>query len=172
MPLFKTGPSVSEKTSLGDRARGVAAQAVPQARRAGNTAVQGVKQGVGGARVWAAPRMHSAADAITDSVAPRVSSALHSAAKTVDTAPPSRTGIRRLLDWRWLFGIGAALAAAGAAAAISMRRYQTATADAKDGADSLADENPEGTPAASDKLKTAADKISAAADKVREAAHR
>jgi hypothetical protein len=182
--LIKTGPSASEKSSLGDRARGLAAQAVPQASRAGTTAVQGVMQGVHGARGWAAPRMHSAADAVTESLAPRVSSALHSAAKTVDTAPPPKSGIRRLLDWRLLLGIGAALAAAGAAAAVSMRRYQTATADARDGADSLADEsddaqrssgahrNPEAAPAAADRLKAAAGKISAAADKVREAAHR
>lgn len=178
MSLFKTGPSASENGSLGDRARGLAVQAVPQARRAGTTAVQGVMQGVEGARGWAAPRMHSAADAFSESLAPRVSSAMHNAAKTVDTAPPQKSGIRRLLNWRVLLGIGTALAAAGAAAAVSMRRYQAATADAKDGADSLADEstaahrNSEAAPAASDKLKAAADKISAAADKVREATHR
>lgn len=184
MPQNKTGLSVSGKSSLGDRARGLASQAVPQARRAGNTAVQGVMQGVDGARGWAAPRMHNAADALTESVAPRVSAAMHSAAQTMDTAPPPRTGFRRLLDWRWLLGMGTALAAAGAAAAVTLRRYQSATADAKDGAESLADEsddaqrssgahrNPDNAPAASDKLKAAAEKISAAADKVREAAHR
>jgi hypothetical protein len=181
--LMKTGSSVSEKGSLGDRARGLAAQAIPQARRAGTTAAQGVMQGVDGARGWVAPRMHSAADAFTESLAPKVSSAMHSAAKTVDTAPPPKSGIRRLLDWRLLLGIGAAIAAAGAAA-VTMRRYQSATADAKDGADSLSDDDGEAqrstgshrgsetASAASDKLKAAADKISAAADKVRDAAHR
>jgi hypothetical protein len=170
--LMKTGSSVSEKSSLGGRARGLAAQAIPQAKRAGTTAVQGVMQGVEGARGWAAPRMHSAADAFTESLAPKVSSAMHSAASTVDTAPPPKSGIRRLLDWRLLLGIGAAIAAAGAAA-VTMRRYQSATADAKDGADSLSDENGEAERSAgSDKLKAAADKISAAADKVRDAAHR
>ena len=38
-----------------------------------------------------------------------------------------------LLDWRWLLGIGAALAAAGGTAAIAMRRrYAAATAEAKE----------------------------------------
>jgi hypothetical protein len=44
--------------------------------------------------------------------------------------------MRRLLDWRLLLGIGAAVAAASAAAAITMRkRYESATAAAKDAAD-------------------------------------
>ena len=142
MSLKKTGRSVSEKASIGDRARDVAAQAIPQARRAGTTAVHGVMQGVEGARGWAAPRLEGAADAVTATVAPKVSSALHSAARTVKPAEPTKTGIRRLLNWRWLFGIGAAVAAAGAAAAVTMRRYQSATADAKDTADTLADDPP------------------------------
>jgi hypothetical protein len=130
---------VSEKASIGDRARDVAAQAIPQARRAGNTAAHGVMQGVQGARGWAAPRLEDAADAITATVAPKVSSALRSTARQVQPEQAGKTGIRRLLSWRWLFGIGAAIAAAGAAAAITMRRYQSATADAKDSADTLAD---------------------------------
>jgi hypothetical protein len=146
--LIKTGRSKSEKASIGDRARDAAAQAIPQARRAGTTAVHGVMQGVEGARGWAAPRLEGAADALTATVAPKVSSALHSAAQTVKPAEPSKNGIRRLLSWRWLLGIGAAVAAAGAAAAVTMRRYQSATADAKDTADTLADETP-GTGSAS-----------------------
>jgi hypothetical protein len=138
---IKTGRSESEKASIGDRARDVAAQAIPQARRAGTTAVQGVMQGVEGARGWAAPRLDSAADAISATVAPRVSTALHGAARSVQPASTEKSGIRRLLNWRWLLGVGAALAAAGAAAAVTMRRYQSATADAKDTADTLADED-------------------------------
>jgi hypothetical protein len=81
-----------------------------------------------------------AADALTASVAPKVSSALHSAAKSVEPAAPARTGIRRLLDWRVLLGIGAAVAAAGVAAAIGMRqRYESATMAAKDAAADVAD---------------------------------
>jgi hypothetical protein len=41
--------------------------------------------------------------------------------------------VRRLLDWRWMLGLGAVLAAAGTTAAVAMRRrYARATADAKD----------------------------------------
>ncbi len=141
MSPSKTGRSMSEKASIGDRARDVAAQAIPQARRAGTqarragtTAVQGVKQGTLSARGWAAPRIHGAADTVTVT-APKVSSALHRAAEQVQPAPPAKAGIRRLSGWRWLVGLGAAVAAAGAAAVVTMRRYQSATADAKHAAD-------------------------------------
>jgi hypothetical protein len=46
---------------------------------------------------------------------------------------PAKSGARRLLDWRWMVGLGAAMAAAGTTAAVAMRRrYARATADAKD----------------------------------------
>jgi len=108
-------------------------------RKTGTTAVRGVKQGVEGARGWAAPRIDSAADAISASVAPKVSSALHTAAKTVQPTEASKSGIRRLLSWRWMLGIGAAIAAAGTAAAVTLRRYKSATADANDSADTMSD---------------------------------
>jgi hypothetical protein len=118
----------------------IAQQAIPQARQAGTTAVHGVVHGVEGARGWAAPRMHGAADAFTASVAPRVSSALHSAASTVEPAAPARSGFRRLFGWRLLLGVGAAVVAASAAAAIAMRqRYESATTAAKDAAENVAD---------------------------------
>ena len=86
-----------------------------------------------GAREWAAPRLDVAADAVTASVAPKVSAALHSAADQVRPTPmPDKAGLRRLLDWRWLVGLGAVAAAAGATAAVAMRRrYTSATAAAK-----------------------------------------
>jgi hypothetical protein len=96
-------------------------------------------QGVEGARGWAAPRLDSAADAISVTVAPKVSSMLHSAAKTVQPVEESKVGIRRLFSWRWMLGIGAALAAAGAATAVTMRRYKSATADASDSAGAMSD---------------------------------
>lgn len=162
MSFSKTGRSMSEKAStLGDRARAAAAQAAPQARRAGaqarqagtqarqagTTAVHGVRRGTRGARGWAAPRLDSAADAVT-AAAPKVSSALHRAAKQVKPAPMPKTGIRRMLDWRWIVGVSAALAAAGGAAVATMRRYKSATADAKHAADSATDEM--GQPGSSD----------------------
>ena len=122
-------------------------QAVPAGKRAGATAVQGVRQGVQGAREWAtprieqavydargwaAPRIDDAAEAVTTTVAPAVSSALHATAEQVRPVDPARTGVGRLLSWRWLVGAGVALAAAGAGAAIAMRRrYASATEEAK-----------------------------------------
>jgi hypothetical protein len=147
--------------TLGERARNAAAQAIPAGKRAGTTAVEGVRQGVQGARdwaaprledavhgarewaeprledavygarEWAAPRLEEAAEAVTVTVAPKVSSALRSTASKVKPDVP-KTGIRRLLDWRWLLGLGAVMAAAGAGAAITMRRrYASATEEAK-----------------------------------------
>jgi hypothetical protein len=146
---------------MSDRARALALQAIPQARQAGTTVFLGVKQGVEGARGWAAPRMHDAADALTASVAPRVSSAMHSAAKTVEPAAPARSGLRRLLDWRLLVGVGAAVVAAGAATAIAMRqRYESATSAAKDTAADLSDK----ADALADKVHDAAEEATRRAD--------
>jgi hypothetical protein len=151
---FNTDRTTSGMATIGARAKDVAVLVVPVGKRAGTTAVQGVRQGVQGAREWAtprvvvavvgarqwaAPRLENAADAVTDSVAPKVSSMLRSAAAQVrlEEATPAKTGIRRLIDWRWVFGLGAAAAATGAAAAVAMRRrYAAATTEAKEGAES------------------------------------
>lgn len=149
MSVNKTNRTTGGTAAIGARAKDVAAQAVPMGKRAGTTAVLGVRQGavgakewaapraqvaVRGAREWTAPRLEGAADAVTASVAPKVSSALRSTARYVRPArPPAKTGVRRLPDRRWLLGLGALLAAAGTSAAIAMRRrYASATADAKD----------------------------------------
>ncbi|MGD0604828.1 MAG: hypothetical protein ABSA53_14655, partial [Streptosporangiaceae bacterium] len=79
---------------------------------------------------WAAPRLEDVAEAVTTTVAPKVSSALRSTAQQV-RPKSSKTGVRRLLNWRWLLGLGVAAAGAGAAAAVTMRRrYASATAEA------------------------------------------
>ena len=142
-----------------ERAKDAAAQAVPVGKRAGTTAALGVRQGVQGAREWAAPRIEDAvlgarewaapriedaadavtvtvapmvAEAVTGTVAPKVSSALRSTARQVRPAETGKTGVRRLLNWRWMVGAGVALAAAGAGAAVAMRRrYASATEEAK-----------------------------------------
>jgi hypothetical protein len=152
--LIDTNRTAQEAAALGarakDRAMDAYAQAIPAGKRAGTTAVQGVRQGVQGARewaaprieqavydarAWAAPRIDDAADAVTTTVAPKVSEALHATAQQV--RPPAKTGARRLLDWRWLVGAGVALAAAGAGAAIAMRRrYASATEEAKNATES------------------------------------
>jgi hypothetical protein len=150
--LINTNRTDDGMATLGARAKDAAAQAIPAGKRAGTTAVQGVRQGVQGAsdwaaprlegavlsarewveprledavygaRGWAAPRLEDAADTVTDTVAPAVSSALRSAARQVRPEEPKRTGIRSLLNWRILIGVGAAAAVAGAGAAIAMRR--------------------------------------------------
>ncbi len=158
MSLIKTNRTTGGAAAIGARAKDAAAQAIPAGKRAGTTAVQGVRQGVHdardwaaprledavhGAREWAAPRLEEAADAVTGTVAPKVaetvtgtlapkvSSALRSTARQVRPSD-SRTGIRRMLSLRWLLGLGAVAAAAGAGAAIAMRRrYASATAEAK-----------------------------------------
>ena len=144
MSPTNTNRTTAGMAAIGARAKDVAAQAVPVGKRAGTTAVQGVQGAmdwatprvqvaVRGAREWAAPRLDDAADAVTTTVAPKVSSALHATANQVRPAATSaKTGLRRLLDWRWLLGLGAVAAAAGTTAAVAMRRrYASATAAAK-----------------------------------------
>ncbi len=131
MPLTNTNTNgtTSGTAAIGVRVKDVAAQAIPVGKRAGTTAVQGVRQGVEGAkewaaprleeavlgaREWAAPRLEDAADAVDITVAPKVSSALRSTAAQVRPSVTKRTGIRRVLDWRLLLGVGVAMAAAGA----------------------------------------------------------
>ena len=162
MSLITTDRTTDGTATLGSRAKDVVVLIVPMGKRAGTATVQGVRQGVQGARewatprledaifgvrTWAAPRLEGAADAVDTSVAPTVSSALRSAARQVKPveAESAKTGIWRLLDWRWLLGVGAVAAAAGATAAIAMRqRYASATAEAKDATESP---DEEGAPA-------------------------
>ena len=99
-----------------------------------------LEDAVTGAREWAAPKLEDAAEAVTSTVAPKVSSALLSAARPGQAGRTRRTGIRRLLNWRWLLGAGAVAAAAGAGAAVAMRRrYTSATAEAKNATESPED---------------------------------
>ena len=159
MSLINTNRTTDETATIGARAKDAAAQAVPMGKRAGTAAVLGVRQGavgakewaaprvqiaVRGAREWTAPRLEDAADAVTTAVAPKVSSTLRSTASYVrppTPTPPAKTSERRLVDWRWMIGLGAVVAAAGTTAAVAMRRrYARATADAKDATDSDATE--------------------------------
>jgi hypothetical protein len=143
--LIQTNGTTTGMAAISARAKDAAAQAVPLGKRVGATAVQGVQgakewatpriqDAVQGAREWAAPQLEGAADAVTTTVAPKVSTALRATAtrvRPVTTSPP--TGLRRLVDWRWLLGLGALATAAGTTAAVAMRRrYASATAEAKD----------------------------------------
>jgi hypothetical protein len=76
----------------------------PLARTAGTTA----KRGLHITRKWAAPRLERTGQAVQDTVAPKVSAALKSAARKVDPQKPRH----RL---RWIAVVSSALGAAGAA---------------------------------------------------------
>jgi trimeric autotransporter adhesin len=128
-----------------------AAQAAAQGMNsAAQTAAAGVsqsaKQGVYNARGWAAPRLESAADYVTATAAPAVSSALRSTAQQVRPPDPRRRRFRSALTWSLL---GTAIAAAlGAAGVMIRQRYQAAMA-----ADTEVDEAGE-TSASGDAAKT------------------
>ncbi len=113
----------------------IAASAAQNARPVAQTAAtrvsKGVRQGVYSARNWAAPRLDSAADYCTDTVAPKVSSALHTTARQV--RPAKASSKRSVLTWSVL-GV-AVLAAAGAAAAAARYRYRAAIAADSEEAD-------------------------------------
>jgi hypothetical protein len=146
--------------AAGARAKDAAAQGAHGAREWAAPRLEGAAdaitrakdaaaQGVHDAREWAAPRLEDAAEAVTESVAPRVSAALRSTARQVK--PESgKTGLRRLLSWRWLLGAGAVIAAVGASALAMRRRYASATAEVQDDADSPGDEAAPDNQAAAD----------------------
>lgn len=115
----------------------MAARASQNASGAAQTAAsgvsKGVRQGVYTARSWAAPRLDSVADYCTTTVAPKVSSALHSTAGRVN--PVDTTSTKRSSTLTWSVLGAAILAAAGAAAVLVRYRYRTAIAADSETAD-------------------------------------
>jgi hypothetical protein len=106
-----------------DRARQAAAQVKPYASGARAAAGRGVHR----ARAVAAPQVERAGQALEDSVAPKVSAVLSSAARRLEPVKPRR---RR---WRKLAGISLLTAAASTVAAFFRNRAKpdfTAAADA------------------------------------------
>jgi hypothetical protein len=77
--LIKTNRTTGGTAAIGARAKDAAAQAIPAGKRAGTTAVQGVRQGVQDARDWAAPRLEDAVHGAKDWAAPRLEDAVHGA---------------------------------------------------------------------------------------------
>jgi hypothetical protein len=107
------------------RTAAMAAQASAQTAASGVSS--GVQQGVYSARSWTAPRLELAADHVTKTVAPSVSSALRSTAKQVKPVDPARRWTASALTWSLL---GAAiLATAGAAFALIRYQFRAATQD-------------------------------------------
>lgn len=97
-----------------DRARQAAAQAKPLARSTGAAARGRVRR----ARAWAAPRVERSGQVLQDSITPRVSAALSSAAQRLEPERP-RGG-----RWRKLAGVSMLTAAAGAVAAFVRSRRE------------------------------------------------
>jgi hypothetical protein len=95
-------------------ARRMAAQVRPLARSTGAAAARRVHK----TRAWAAPQVERAGQVLQDSVAPRISAMLSSAARRLEPARPSR---RR---WRKLVGGSALTATAGAVAALVRNRMK------------------------------------------------
>jgi trimeric autotransporter adhesin len=94
---------------------------------------KGVRQGVYTARTWAAPRLDSAADYTTTTVAPKVSTALRNTARQVRPPEPANSKRSSILTWSVL---GASvLAALGAGAAAARYRYRAAIAADSETAD-------------------------------------
>lgn len=114
----------------------VATNAARNASSAAQTATaglnKGARQGIYTARSWAAPRLDSAADYTTTTVAPKVSTALHNTARQVRPVEPASSK-RPILTWSLL---GASiLAAVGAGAAVARYRYRAAIAADSETAD-------------------------------------
>jgi hypothetical protein len=107
------------------RVKNVSASAAQGAGTAAQSAAvgvsKGVRQGVYGVRVWTAPRLESAADYTTATVAPMVSSALRTSAQQVRPEDVSRKS-RSVLTWS--FAAAAVLATAGAVTALVRSRYR------------------------------------------------
>jgi hypothetical protein len=114
----------------------VAASAAHSASDVAQTAAsgvsKGVRQGVYSARSWAAPRLDSAADYCTTTMAPKVSDALRSTARQVK---PAKKTSKRSAIVTWSILGAAILAALGAAAAAARYRYRAAIAADSETAD-------------------------------------
>ena len=115
--------NAAQNAAVAARTAAAAAQATAQTAASGVSS--GVQQGVYTARRWTAPRLELAAEHVTKTVAPSVSSALRSTARQVKPAEPAKG--RTALTWSLL---GAAiLATAGAAFALIRYQFRAATAD-------------------------------------------
>lgn len=116
-----TGEARERARQAADRLKPAAAKVKPLARSTGAAA----KRRVHRTRAWAAPRVERTGQVLQDSVAPKASAALSSAARRLDPGKPRRP------PWRMLAGLAAVTAAAGAAAAcIRNRRKPDSTTSA------------------------------------------
>jgi hypothetical protein len=116
--------NAAQNAAAAARTAAVAAQATAQTAASGVSS--GVQQGVYSARRWTAPRLELAAEHVTKTVAPSVSTALRSTARQVKPAEPAKR-THSALTWSLL---GAAIVAtAGAAFALIRYQFRAATSD-------------------------------------------
>jgi hypothetical protein len=112
-----------------DQLKPMAAQVKPLAQSTGEAARRGILR----TRAWAAPQVERSGQVLQDTVAPKVSAMLSSAAQRIDPAKPRRDG-----RWRLPVGIAAAIAAAASAAAAFLgNRKKTGTTMPADTTDTL-----------------------------------
>jgi hypothetical protein len=104
--------SPKKNTEAWDRTRKAADQLKPFAKSAGQAANRQIYR----TRAWAAPHVERSGKALQDTVAPKVSAMLSSAAERIDPAKPRPNG------WRKPAGLAAGFAAAASAAAAVLRK--------------------------------------------------
>jgi hypothetical protein len=111
--------------AIKDGARRAAAQLKPVAERAkplAKTTGAAARRRIFRTRAWAAPQVERSGKVLQDTVAPKVSSALSSAASRIDPAQP------RYRRWKKPVGLATLTAAGGAVAAfLRARRKPTVT---------------------------------------------
>jgi hypothetical protein len=128
----------TEPDSFAIRVRNVSASAAQTAAQGVGSAAataasgvsKGVKQGVYVSRVWAAPRLESAAEYTTATVAPKVSAALKGTASQIRVEDMSQKKSHSVLMWSAL--TAAVVATAGAVAALVRYRYRAAMTAGED----------------------------------------
>jgi hypothetical protein len=112
-------------SSAWHRARQAAAQAKPLARSTQAAA----KRGVHSTRAWAAPQVERSGQVLQDSVAPKISALLSSAAQRLEPTKPQRR------SWLKLTAVSVLTAAAGAVAALARKRTKADATNPAAGAD-------------------------------------
>src|SRR5712692_9733287 len=120
-------PVAAQVKLVAARVKLVAARVKPLARSTGAAARRRVHR----TRAWAAPQVERTGQVLQDSVAPKVSALLSSAAQRLEPAKPQR---RR---WRTLAGVSMLTAAASAVAAVvrNRRKPEVTTSPAEADAD-------------------------------------
>jgi hypothetical protein len=120
MSRIKRNRAAGKKASRAqDRARQAADQvteAAAQLKPLAKTTGAAAKRGMRKTRAWAAPQVERTGQVLQDSVAPKVSDLLSSAAQRLE---PDKSQHRR---WRKLAGVSLLTAAASAAAAVVLKR--------------------------------------------------